>query len=111
MPRALRANESSVPGCSRRVVKRSRMSATDGITAGPTSSMTTSACPSSSDISAVSSSKITFCSGVWIASMTLTSASDRSERMKAYPNATSRCSVSRELRSDASSSADSRSAR
>ena len=40
-----------------------RMSATDGITSGPTPSMTTSAWPSSSDITPVTRSMISRCSG------------------------------------------------
>ena len=46
------------------LVERARISATEPMTCGPTPSITTSAWPSSSDITPVTRSRISFCSGV-----------------------------------------------
>ena len=70
-PSSRRRIRSRVPTPLRRWSKLRRMSATVGMTLGPTPSITTSACPSSSDITPVTRSTMAFCSGVPIASIRL----------------------------------------
>ena len=70
MPISLRMTFSSGLASSRRRLNFARISATDGTTSGPTPSMTNSAWPSSSVISAVSRSSTARCAGVCTRSST-----------------------------------------
>ena len=76
-PSSRRATRSRPPLPLRRWVNRVRSCSTLGTTSGPTPSMTTSACPSSRDITAVTSSTTAFWSGDWTRSSSEASLSPR----------------------------------
>ena len=80
MPRSLRTSRSIGLAFSRRWVKRRRIVATVGTTSGPTPSITTSAWPSSSDMTPVALPTRRRCSSVWNSSASDSSISPRTAR-------------------------------